>query len=588
MLDEGQISHPTTWKRETTGWQTSLRSWNELQHEGKWEFFLTDDTFGSGVCLNPWDALEQLSSYRGNQMKHQVVAWGLMSLVMVGCSASIPVRKLETGKAPDREGTLLVLPQTELLVKYNEVRTSFSPARWSEEVEACRTRLNISPDSSRSYGAFPAAALSCRRLHDAGIYTKRPSLAKNSTTCPFDKPESEERSVIDASSVVVTANAVPDPEQVYWVETPARWLGDADVTVKYTAQGTVSGAKAVATNPWSNFAVDLAGLAIKGALPLVGGSDSPKTTKNVTSGRCIVLSDGPAGGPKGAAATSTPCDEFHAELTELLEAAGTRGTTLSNHAGPDPQKLLTILDEDIETRRARFEGHVKKTTTARTLTWQPKAPPAVSAECAKEPESAGCSAAFTLTKGSLTVPTCPGTSNDPAQHVSPLHKLVISARITEAGMRMRNNFAAPLAASAAGFGSRARNDRGFPYRSPIATEVSTQLWVKTADTTFAGKGEPTHVTLPIAQFGSVGRLTPRAGGRKSTIDVVYFADTGALTSIQVTGEGSDSKPITDAILSRLPSEVDALKAEQAKVEAMAAICTSYAALAAPAPDYCNQ
>lgn len=533
-------------------------------------------------------------------MKRQASAWVIIALLLAGCSASIPVRKLSGGAAPEAEGTLLVLPRTELLLKYNEVKTDFSPARWTSEVEECRSRFGITSESSRLHGSIPDASLSCLRLHDLGLYTKRPSLGKDALKCPSDTANSEKRAAIDMSSVALTASPVPDPDQVYWVETPARWLGDADVTLKYTSQGTVSGAKSVATNPWSNFAVDLAGFAIKGLVPLAGGSEANGQSAAGGLSRCVKLSDkassdqSDAGDAEDAKSELTPCGEFHAELNELILAVGSRLDALKNFPGSETDKLLANLDADIDARRARFEGNIKKTATAHTMVWHPDPAAAVSAACAAEPSSTACLTSLVSPKETEAIAACPGTSNDPNNHVSPLYRIHVSAQVTEAGMRMRNTLAIPLNASTAGFDGGSKKDRGLPYRAPVATEVSTQLHVKANQAAcFVRKGEETKASIPIAQFGTLGRLTPRAGGRKGTIDVVYFADTGALTSVQVAGEGSDAKPITDALQSRLtpasePSELDILKAEKDRIEAMATICASYASLAAPAPDYCSE
>ena len=100
--------------------------------------------------------------------------------------------------------------------------------------------------------------------------------------------------------------------------------------------------------------------------------------------------------------------------------------------------------------------------------------------------------------------------------------------------------------------------------------------------------KPVDAAFPIPQFGWVGRLAPKAGGRKATFDVDYCVDTGELVSVQVAGEGSVAKPILDALFSRLageakPTELDTLKAEQARVTALKTICEAYAALKAEKP-----
>jgi len=528
-------------------------------------------------------------------MIRTVLASVMSGSMLVACSASIPVTRIGAGKAPKHEGTLLVLPRTALTLKYNVTSATYTAGTWTDEVETCGKLLafdeKTTPDARRARLGDPQLPPSCSRLHDLGLESKRPSLAPNAVACSDAGRNTETRTSIDGTTVSVVSAALPDPDQVYWVATPARWLGDVDVTVKYTPIGTIDGAKAMATNPWSDFAVNVTGMALKAALPGIGSAPARSGAKKPPDG-CAVLA--PA-----------ECAAFNVDLDDLKKYVGERYQAAMLGAGPGFEKQMEVFDTRVKAQRALFEGSISARVTPKSVTWFP------SARTGKDAVPANCRHALasdkTVTDGSpldadwscALAPepferVCPSPDGTLPAPDFPRDVLAASAWITAAGGLSRQSYSPALDASRAGFDRKEddRDARGFPYRMPVETVVGAALRTCTDTKTCKGRGAMAPSALAIAQYGELGRLTPRAGGRKGTIEVKYYADSGALTTVQVSGEGSSAKPITDVLQAKLtpaadPSAMDVLKAEKERVEALSAVCKAYLNLSAEPPDYCK-
>ncbi len=523
-------------------------------------------------------------------MRTQAVSSVLVGILLSGCSATIPVTQISDTSPPRHEGTSLILPRTSLTIKYDVVKTTFTAGRWTDELERCEKLLNpagldaVGIVDRRAFNgtmsADAAAPRSCRRMFELDLASKRLS---GKSSCPADTFDSETRHGIDPKTFAVSGAPVPDPAHVYWVATPARWLGYVDVLVKYTSTGTVDGAKSVASNPWSDFAVNVASSALKAAIT-GGGSDNKPRLAQITDDvpDCVSSIHGqPQKGEPGMLSDAA-CKELHVDLDQLYAVAQERNLIVTTSSNSSIDAQIALADALIDARKALFEGKKSKVPTPRSFAWIPA--------LERDPKS-GKLLTFEHAKKDVPAVSVCGAGY-PTERLEPVAKMSESGKAIHAAMEPA------LVASSAGFN---RNDRGFPYRVPVDTSVEMRIMkCEPAPATTAGDGpkevckggDPTTNTMTIAQFGGVGRLTPRAGGRKGTIEVDYNADTGALVSVQVVGEGSDPKPITDVLQAQLnrpagPSPMDLLKAEKDRLEAMAAICKAYLTLAADAPAYCQ-
>ena len=526
--------------------------------------------------------------------------WGYAIVIslLTGCSASIPVTKLNGTTPPKWEGLLLTLPRTALTVKYNVVATTFTVGKWTDEVESCQTYLNFSdtttPAQRRAKLADIATAESCVLLNEIGLETKRPSFPSDAIKCGDAGAATEKKTNIDAGTLAITGAPTPDPNHMYWVSTPSRWLSDVDVLVKYTQLGTIDGAKSIATNPWSDFAVNVTSMALKATLPGIG---SPPT-RNAA----------PVGAPPPQCRLLLPseCKEFMKDLDDLKSFVGQGYQAAQLSAGPLFDKQMELFDARVKAQRVLFEGMIATKTTAKTALWFPEeqVESATSAHCRAalaanatpqygEPRDAGWTCWSTFDQFETI---CPSLTRGRPAPAYPREEVHSAAWVTAAGVASRSGFGLALMESVKGFKRHGTDSaRGFPYRMPVDTQASALVRRCSKDVTQATvctpRGAPTTVSLAVAQYGQLGRLTPRAGGRKGTIEVDYNADTGGLTTVQVTGEGSNPKPITDVLQSKLtpapePTEMDMLKAEKERIEALAAVCKAYASLSAEAPDYC--
>lgn len=527
----------------------------------------------------------------------------LLSGSLVACSASIPVTKLNSETPPDNEGTLLALPRTTLTVKYNVVTSTFTIGKWTDELETCQEKLGFSDDTSLSERRIrlmdPDLARSCVALYDLGLMTKRPSRVKNADACWDKGNNSETKNSIDPTTLAVTSAASPDPDQSYWVSTPSRWLGDVDVLVKYTSTGSVDGVKASATNPWSDFAVNVASVAIKGAIPGIGAHSDSASCAEIAGRNCrdsgVLLCQ---------VLTGENCKEFLKDLEDLKKFSGELYQAAMLGAGPGFDKQIELFETRVKAQRTLFEGTITTKIRPKTENWIPPsligATGPIPQGCRRalsvdantldgDPKDAPWSCAMTQ---SVFEKVCSANGDTPAADY-PREQLRAAAWITTAGGLSQKAYASTLEASRNGYDGDAtdKDARGFPYRVPVETYVSAVVRKCANESTCSLKGNMTPVAMSVAQYGEIGRLTPRAGGRKGVIEIDYNADTGALTSVQVTGEGSSAKPITDVLQAKLtetePSALDAIKAEKERVEALASVCKAFASLSAEPPDYCK-
>lgn len=554
-------------------------------------------------------------------MGKQVSLPVVVALLLSACSASIPVTPIGKESAPDHEGTLLVLPRTSLTVKYDVVTTTFNAGKWTDELERCEKLLDLDGngeitvedrrkfrdlDTKKSDFATDSAlkanekvdarALSCLKFIELELASKR---FPGKADCKDDSFDKESRKGIDAKSVAITSAAVPDPEHVYWVSTPARWLSGVEVLVKYTPAGTVDGAKSTATNPWSDFAVNATASVLKTAL---GGAGSDNKVHLATSADAPLCVESNVTLESGAPPilSSAACKELHEDLEQLKKLSGERNSLLTTPGNPDIEAQVAQLDTLIDGRKAMFQGTTSKETESKSTKWIP--------ELQRNDEGQ-------LESHSHSNPEAPTVAVCNGEEI-PRSSLRSWAEMTAVGVESHNAWEKSLIASSKGFRKNfGSKSRGFPYRVPVETLVSAVIKTcklpskdakvvekcELADNTESdcecSDGKPAEAALAVAQFGGVSHLTPRAGGRKGTIEVDYNGDTGALVSVQVAGEGSDPKPITDVLQGGLqsklnppakPSEMDRLKQDKDRFEAMAAICTAYANLAAEAPDYCKE
>ena len=531
--------------------------------------------------------------------------------MLLGCSASIPVTQVEKGVVPKGEGTLLILPRTTLSLKYNVVTSTFTAGRWTEEVDACHASIAAAKSKSSVRAALDSLKDSCKELLELGLSTKRPSKIDKTLACPdTDSKDTESRTSINAGSLSVAAGSQPDPDHVYWVETPSRWLGSADVTVKYLANGTVDGAKTVVTNPWADFTVELAGMAVRGALFGAGGA------KKALQDRCVVLSeDKNPTDPK----IKSDCELFFSELADLRTQVQSKQAVMGSMIlAPGFEVQMRLLDERIAQMRAQFEGEVETKSAAKVVNWIPPASDtgaglldakcglSTPVECIVDTEKA--TASLNCSAGIARVAVCPAPATGDASEW-PAQELRLGALRDKDAEVLLKSVEDTLCVSRSGsFGDDGKSrcvadptkeatsnaKRGFPYRFALQSDVVAKvLKCKNSGADGDAAGAMATTSLPIAQYGKVGRLTPRAGGRTGTIDVTYYGDSGTLKTVQVISAGSDPKPITDALKERLtptpaPTDLEILQAEKQRVEAMAAICASYAKLTDRAPSYCNK
>lgn len=522
-------------------------------------------------------------------MRTQGLLSGLVGVLLAGCSATIPVTQISETISPVHEGTLLVLPRTSLTIKYDVVKTTFTAGRWTDELERCEKLLNpagldavgiVDRRAFNGTSVDATAPRSCRRMFELDLASKRLS---GKSSCPADAFDSETRHGIDPKTLAVSAAPVPDPAHVYWVATPARWLGYVDVLVKYTSTGTVDGVKSVASNPWSDFAVNVASSVLKAAITGGGSDDKPGLSEGAAKVPDCVSPD-----PKKPKVyvpgllSKAACAELHVDLNQLYAVAQERNLIVTTSSNSSIDAQIALADALIDARKALFEGKKSKVATPKSVPWIPA--------LESDPASGKL---LTYEHVKMDVPAVSVCGNG-----YPVERLEPTAKMSESGKAIHAAMEPALVASSAGF---KRDDRGFPYRVPVETSVELRVLkcdpnpaapIKGGAAELCKSGDPITKPMTIAQFGGVGRLTPRAGGRKGTIEVDYNADTGALVSVQVVGEGSDPKPITDVLQAKLnpppgPSAMDLLKAEKDRLEAMAAICKAYLTLAAEAPAYCQ-
>lgn len=522
-------------------------------------------------------------------MRTHAVSSVLVGILLSGCSATIPVMQISDRSPPDHEGTLLVLPRTSLTVKYDVVKTTFTAGRWTDELERCEKLLNpkgldtVGTVDRREFNGTSAGATaprSCRRMFELDLASKRLS---GKSICPADTFDSETRFGIDPKTLAVSGAPVPDPAHVYWVATPARWLGYVDVTVKYTSTGTVDGAKSVASNPWSDFAVNVASSVLKAAIAGGGSDNKPRLSKaGADAHECVRPDPDKPQVYVPDLLSEAECKELHVDLQQLYALAQERNLIVTTSSNSSIDAQIALADALIDARKALFEGKKTKVATPKSFPWIPA--------LEREPGSGKLLTHEHVKKDVPAVHVC--GAGYPSERLEPAAKMSASGKAIHAALEPA------LVASSAGF---KRSDRGFPYRVPVDTSVEMQIVKckltpaptdKDPPVEVCENGDPTTNPMTIAQFGGVGRLTPRAGGRKGTIEVDYNAETGALVSVQVVGEGSDPKPITDVLQAKLnppagPSPMDLLKAEKDRLEAMAAICKAYLTLAAEAPAYCQ-
>jgi hypothetical protein len=542
--------------------------------------------------------------------KEQPVKTKTMALLgalaaLTACSISIPVTKVSKDGAAEGEGTLLILPQTSLTLKYNTTEKTFTAGRWTGEVEACEDDTTKLADLRKTAQLAnckendPAPSTVCKTHWDAAnnaraglkdscvviaeldLGSKRFSRPPGANVCTGDGTDSEFRRSFDVKSLAVSAVPVPDPDQVYWVETPARLFGDTEVGMTYTASGTVSGAKSAASNPYVAFAVDVAGIAVQsfiGASFGGGGAAAPAALALARPPKtCRTLLD------------AKECKALHDELDVLIalyksEAQLVRGTA----ANEATQALLAAKKIDIAKTRAKFEGGIETEESAASLSWIPPASDRNRAElafpekCINQREKGSAVQNGDCIEHSV----CADAGADPF----PKQKLSFGARRGKEGAELASVIVPTLNATAVGGEDARKKDRGFPYRAAIQSEVIATV----ATYASAGSTAPTEKSMPVAQaqvaqFGEVGFLAPRAGGKNGSIEAKYFVDTGALDTLSITGVGADPAPILDPIKNALSPrpELDPMQAEKERLELLQAICVAAADVNEPLPDFCK-
>jgi hypothetical protein len=587
---------------------------------------------------------------------HLCIAWTLA--LLCGCSASIPVTHMKGGKTPEKgEGVLLTLPRTVLTLNYSVSAKTFSAGEWTQEIEACEdavAKWSKAETAAQDACAYPEDATStpcgntpvdrkkardnavaarhlipptCAKAQELGLSSRRLSRSSSALACPNDGGNDEFRSMFDKDSFAVTASGETDPKHVYWVSTPVRTFGDAQVDVSYTERGVVSGAKVTSSNPFLGFAVDVAGIAVRSALSGFGGGATDKSVAEL-------MSPSASNSPRPCFTLNvTSCEvyakaliEFEALLKEKLDKAAT--ASAGNY-----DAHLKLIDAGIETQRQAFTGSVDIKPSPKTLRWLP--PDADTADKGCGTTELGASE-YQGRCSTITIPACRVTDGVIAAAKKPVYRLTFQARTTKVseewlavakatlvdtnesadndvavdlgndkckkGMdedksEVRDGATVSVADGSDNDRSNygRRDDRGFPYRVPAIAEVTVTTTRHVDKDVECDKGTASGAMIPaqlaIAQYGLVGRLTPRAGGRKGTVEAKYF-ETGALQSVSVVREGQDPAPILDPIKEALqpkssPSELDLLKAQKDYLEAQKAICVAAASLNTTPPDFCK-
>lgn len=543
-------------------------------------------------------------------MKTKTMAVFAAAAALSACSMSIPVTKISKDVAAKREGTLLILPRTALTLKYNTSEKTFTAGRWVGETEACEDdaaevadlrekallascKENAPNPSATCKSAWDAATQarsslkdSCIAIAELELNSKRPSRPPGKVVCTGDGTDTEFRRSFDVKSLAVTSAPIPDPEQVYWVETPARLFGDTEVAMSYTATGTVSGAKSAASNPYVAFAVDVAGIGINSLLgaSLGGGGGNP-----------LAMLSGSGLKPKPRTCRTlldaTECKALHHELDALRTLVESEAEFIPGVSANElTQAVLAARAANIARVRATFEGAIMIEDSAASLSWIP--------------------AASDRTKTKITFPDeCRNQRKDDQEwrngdcivhsvcadveaNPYPMQKLSFGARRGKQGAELASVIATTLNATAVGGKDARKKDRGFPYRVAIQSEVIATV----ATCASASCDAPIEKSMPvtqaqIAQFGEVGFLAPRAGGQNGTIEAKYFVDTGALDSLSIKGTGANPAPILDPIKSALTPtstpELDPMQAEKDRLELLQAICAAAADVNEPLPDFCR-
>lgn len=526
-------------------------------------------------------------------MKVLIVA--VSTVVLVGCTASIPVHHLFDVASPKQEGTLLVLPRTELVLAYDQVKTSYTPGIWTAELQRCKASFGVSAAMParefESKIANTKVPYSCLAIYKLGLDVARYDDARKQACSGDDPVKGWTRHSIGSQSLKLSAIPVRDPDNVYWVETPVRWLSAVDVTVKYGPAGTVDGAKTVATNAWSDFAVKAFGAALNTALP--AGSGGPDAEKKSSGRPACTLSR------KDDKTDNEICVSISKELSDLSEAKTELVTLIAGAPGASFDKQVELLTARIKDYEALFEGGLKKTVTSKRTTWIPSKKEDAPCIAGTGPsDSPRCRNRKLLAQSHVWL--CGnGFRQDPATGRDLYQGLVLEGWVDESA-EAEQKLAAIAEKSAAGFSSAGNNRRGLPYRIVPRTRVKANTQICTYKTDAreeipqcADGAKPIDEVLPVPQYGWIGRLAPKAGGRKATLDVDYNADTGELVSVQVAGEGSDPAAIQDALLSRIkedkkPTELDALAAEKERVVLLKDICLAYASLSAEKPTFCTK
>lgn len=528
-------------------------------------------------------------------------AQAIIALVLIStltaCSMAIPVTKVTDAAPAEGEGTLLILPRTALTLNYTTVAKTFAAGQWTSEVDACAASdkdvkaLEIraillgcntaKQDADQCKEIFKDSRIfnSCIEIADLGLSSKRLSKPKEGKVCPSDGTDSEFRRSFALKTMAVTGAPVPDPDQVYWVETPARMFGDTQVAVSYTAAGTIAGAKSVSSNPFVAFGTEIAGIALKSFLGVAGGEgDGEKTAWT-----CMKVS-------------GAECVALRADLKTLRSQIESEEKFLANISkdSPSSQVLLAAKQAQTAKTRAVFEGVVKTEEKADSVTWIPASADrllpkvAESKECVKldDPDKP-------VPNGSCIEQLVCAGEEDAKPPAYPLERLHFHARRAQAGAALATVITPTLDSTAVGDTHSRMKKRGFPYRAPIQSEANARV-VRYSQKS-AGEVESELVgsmpaaRLAVAQFGEIGFLAPRAGGKSGTIEAKYFIDTGALETLSIQGVGADPAPILDPIKAALTPtpEADPMKAEKDRLETLKAICVAAAALNDPLPDFCK-